>query len=444
MARRALTGPPSQHDHGLLPWPPESGGVSARLARSLAVARAVAGEVRDRDVSTLAASIAYYAFVSVLPLLVLATVVATTVGGPSLRTAVVALAGRYLLPVGRGLVGDALANTTGQGGVTLVGVALLLWSSLKLFRGVDTAFARIYGTTPRGFLESVRAGVTSLVAVGVGAFGGIALIGAVAVLRLPVASVVAPLLFFVVLLAALFPVYYVTPAVDLSPREAAPGALLGALGWALLGTAFALYAAVATTSGRFAVYGVLGAVLLLVTWFYLAGMVLLVGATLNAVLAGRTAAPNRQVQHPRDRDDVTTAMTGDDTRRDAEPSPAPDIEDLAERVEAVRADLDAFEADVEDRTVDRPELEDDLKAYVRRRMRRGHARGWGPYLVLLYGTVMTLGAFYLLSDLIALVAMIVIFLSTLGLYALFVLVGAGLSLLSTPGRALDAVRRFRR
>jgi membrane protein len=136
-------------------------------------------------------------------------------------------------------------------------------------------------------------------------------------------------------------------------------------------------------------------------------------------------------------------MTGDDTG-DADPSPAPDIEDLAERVEAVRADLDAFEADVDDRTVDRPELEADLQAYVRRRMRRGHARGWGPYLVLLYGTIMTLGAFYLLSDLLAIVAMIVIFLSTLGLYALFVLVGVGLSLLKKPARALDAVRRFRR
>jgi hypothetical protein len=89
-------------------------------------------------------------------------------------------------------------------------------------------------------------------------------------------------------------------------------------------------------------------------------------------------------------------------------------------------------------------LEAELKAYVRRRMRRGHARGWGPYLVLLYGTVMTLGAFYLLSDLIALVAMIVIFLSTLGLYVLFVLAGFGVSLLGKPGRALDAVRRFRR
>jgi len=389
----------------------------------------------------LAASIAYYAFVSLLPLLVLTTVVATALGGAPLREAVLGLAGRYLLPVGRGLVGEALANTTGRGGVTVVGLVLLLWSSLKLFRGIDTAFARIYGTASRGVLGSVRAGVTVLVAVGVGSLGGVALVGLVALLRTPVA-LLAPLVLFAVLLVVLFPVYYLTPAPEVSLRETLPGTLLCAGGWTVFGTAFALYAAVAMTSGQFALYGALGAILLLVTWFYLAGLVLLVGATLNAVGTGRRIDSDRQVQHPADRDDVTTAMTGDDTQ--TEPSPAPDIEDLADRVDEVRDDLDAFEADVEDRTVDRPALESELKAYVRRRMRRGHARGWGPYLVLLYGTIMTLGAFYLLSDLVALVAMIVIFLSTLGLYVLFVLFGAGLSLLGKPGQALDAIRQFRR
>jgi YihY family inner membrane protein len=408
----------------------------------VALARTVVGEVQARDVTNLAASIAYYAFVSLLPLLVLTTVAATVVGGDALRTAVIGLAGQYLLPVGQGLVGEALANTTGRGGVTLVGLLLLLWSSLKLFRGIDTAFARIYGTPARDFLGSLRVGVTVLVAVGVGSFGGVTLVGLAAVLRTPVA-LLAPLAFFGVLLAALFPVYYLMPAADVSPREVLPGALLCAGGWTVFGTAFALYATIATTSGRFALYGALGAILLLVTWFYLAGLVLLVGATLNAVRTDRIADLDRQVQHPPDRDDVTTAMTGDDTRGE-EPSPAPDIEDLAGRLDEVREDLDAFEADVEDRTVDRPELEAELKTYVRQRMRRGHARGWGPYLVLLYGTIMTLGAFYLLSDLIALVAMIVIFLSTLGLYVLFVLFGAGLSLLGKPGQALDAVRRFRR
>jgi len=407
----------------------------------IALVRAVVREVRARDVTLLAASIAYYAFVSLLPLLVLTTIVATALGGPAFRAAVLDLAGRYLLPVGQGVVDEALANTTGRGGVTVVGLLLLLWSSVKLFRGIDTAFARIYDTPARDFLGSLRVGVTVLVAVGVGAFGGVALVGVATLLRTPVA-LVAPLVFFTVLLAALFPVYYLTPAGSVSPREALPGALLCAGGWTVFGTAFALYAAVATTSGQAALYGTLGAILLLVTWFYLAGLVLLVGATLNAVRADRSVDRDRQVQHPPDRDDVTTAMTGDDTQTD--PSPAPDIEDLEDRLDEVREDLDAFEADVEERTVDRPDLESELKAYVRRRMRRGHARGWGPYLVLLYGTVMTLGAFYLLSDLVAFVAMIVIFLSTLGLYVLFVLAGVGFTLLGKPGQALDALRRFRR
>jgi len=74
-------------------------------------------------------------------------------------------------------------------------------------------------------------------------------------------------------------------------------------------------------------------------------------------------------------------------------------------------------------------------------MRRGHARGWGPYLVLLYGTALTLGAFYLFqSDLLAIVAMLIIFLSTLGLYVLFVAVGVGLNLLGVPGKAIDMAR----
>jgi membrane protein len=142
----------------------------------------------------------------------------------------------------------------------------------------------------------------------------------------------------------------------------------------------------------------------------------------------------------------TSGNAGDDARTDSSVSPrgAPDIEELESQVEELRADLDAFEADVTERTVEKPELESELKRYVRRRMRRGKARGWGPYLVLLYGVVLTLGAFYYLqSDLIAVIAMLIIFLSTLGLYVLFVIFGIGLNALGVPGRAVDAVRERR-
>jgi Flp pilus assembly protein TadB len=110
-----------------------------------------------------------------------------------------------------------------------------------------------------------------------------------------------------------------------------------------------------------------------------------------------------------------------------------------EDVAALREDVAAFADEVEERTVDRDALEDELKRYVRRRQRRGHARGWGPYLVLGYGTAMTLGAFFLLSGGWAIAAMVVVWLSTLGLYVLFVLVGFVSSTLSFPGRLRDRI-----
>jgi hypothetical protein len=135
--------------------------------------------------------------------------------------------------------------------------------------------------------------------------------------------------------------------------------------------------------------------------------------------------------------DATTADDGDRI----EPRGAPDIGDLDDRLAELRAEFDEFEDDIEDRTVDKSAVESDLKRYVRRKLRRGHARGWGPYLVLLYGTIMTLGAFYWLqNDWVAILAMLIIFLSTLGLYTLFVIIGVGFNVLGAPGKALDLVR----
>lgn len=113
-----------------------------------------------------------------------------------------------------------------------------------------------------------------------------------------------------------------------------------------------------------------------------------------------------------------------------------DIDDL-------RADLDDLAADLEAKTKAREDLESDLRRYVRWRQRRGHARGWGPYLVLLYGTIMTLGAFYLLSGGWAILAMLVVWLSTLGLYALMVIVGLVAAGIGLPGRVLERLRSLR-
>lgn len=114
-----------------------------------------------------------------------------------------------------------------------------------------------------------------------------------------------------------------------------------------------------------------------------------------------------------------------------------------EEVAALRDEVEALEADLEARTVPRAEVEADLRRYVRERLRRGHARGWGPYLVLLYGTAMTLGAFYFLSGGWAILAMVVIWLSTLGLYTLMLIVGAILAVGGAPRRVVSTLRDWR-
>ena len=120
--------------------------------------------------------------------------------------------------------------------------------------------------------------------------------------------------------------------------------------------------------------------------------------------------------------------------------PAPDITAIQREVRELRTELDRFESDVEERTVEKEDVESELKSYVRRRIRSGHAADWGPYLVLLYGTAMTLGAFYYLRGGWSILAMVVVWLSTLGLYSLMLIVGFGINALGLPMRAADAVR----
>jgi membrane protein len=89
------------------------------------------------------------------------------------------------------------------------------------------------------------------------------------------------------LLLAFFPIYYVFPDTHVTVREVLPGVVVAAVGWTVLQVGFQLYV---TYAGQSEVYGTLGAVLLILTWLYLAGLLLLVGVAVNVVLSGRTAA----------------------------------------------------------------------------------------------------------------------------------------------------------
>ncbi|MGB9930444.1 YihY/virulence factor BrkB family protein [Haloarcula amylolytica] len=403
--------------------------------RAVSVARDVVRTVQEEEVSFLAAGIAYYMFVSLLPLLLLTLVVGTLAGGEAFAERIVTAAGDVLSPAASTLLEDALTSGAGRGGATVLGVGVTLWSALKVFRGLDTAFSRVYGTDgPDSIVGELVDGLAALGGISV-ALVGLGVIGAFGTV-LGVQVALGGLALVPVLAVAFLPLYYLFPDQEMTIRAAVPGAVFAGVGWTLLGTGFNVYAAQADT---YQVYGVIGGVLLLVTWFYFAGQVLLVGAAVNAALA------DRQLQQvSRRRSGKAMSEDADETDTPPPAGPGRDADALTdEELRELREEFESFREEIEGRTLHRDEVKSDLKQYVRRRMRRGHARQWGPYIVLLYGTIMTLGAFYYLKGLYAVLAMLVIWLSTLGLYAVMIAVGVTLTATGLPGRLIDRVRDWR-
>ena len=127
-------------------------------------------------------------------------------------------------------------------------------------------------------------------------------------------------------------------------------------------------------------------------------------------------------------------------RRDVDPER---VEYLASELADLQEEVEGLESRVADRTVHRDDIEAELRRYVRARQRRGHATGWGPYLVLLYGVVMTLGAFYYLGGIWAILAMIVVWLSTLGLYVVMAVLSTGISVTRRVAALRGLIGRFR-
>ncbi len=254
------------------------------------------GAARSEGLGFLAAAIAYYAFVSLIPLVILALAVATLLGGDALVATVTALLADVLTVETLTLLEGAFESGSGRGGATAVGLVVLVWSGLRLFRGLHAAFARIYGTAATTSMRSEFG--DALTTLGAMAAAVLMLAGVLAVLgsgAIPGGRLVAPLGSALLLPVAFYPMYYILPDVPVDPLDAVPGAILAGLGWTLLGWGFALYTTYAATVS---IYGAVGVVLLVLTWFYAGALLVLLGAVLNAVWAGQ--ADNRQLQQDAD------------------------------------------------------------------------------------------------------------------------------------------------
>ncbi|WP_135306010.1 YihY/virulence factor BrkB family protein [Haloarcula amylovorans] len=244
----------------------------------------------EKNVTFLAGSIAYSAFVSLVPLIMFFLLAVSIFGVPELQDQIIAVATENVSPAVGGIIEVMIeqqrsADSGSTLSATLIGVLTLVWGAIKIFRGLDTAFSEIYETTgAESFLGQIKKSLLMLLTL---TLGIVAMVGATSIVAffsfLPFIEFVVPLVLVVGLCLAFFPMYYLFPDIDVEPRDVLPGTIVGAVGWVVLQVLFQVYVSLSGGSGN-----LIASILLLVTWLYFGGVILLLGAVVNAVAIGRT------------------------------------------------------------------------------------------------------------------------------------------------------------
>jgi membrane protein len=245
------------------------------------------------------AALAYYAFFSLFPLLLLTISIlgfmleAGVPAAVDAQTLVFDAVDRTL-PEAKELVEQIVLTTRrNRGGLGLVGLIVLAWSASNMFTHARLALNTIWNTgLPRGIGGVMRLRLAALgMAVGVGVLLILATLSdtiltlvAQFFTHLPWSDTLwflgRPLLLAsitVVLFAAL---YRFLPRAPLRWADVWPGAIVGGVGWEVLKRGFVWY----TTSiaNWTAIYGPITGVIGLLLWLYLSAQVLLFGAEFAA------------------------------------------------------------------------------------------------------------------------------------------------------------------
>ena len=296
----------------------------------------------------LAAQLAYYFFLSLFPALLVLLALASFLPAADLVSRVVSMlqgvAPEEVIAIIREQLGKIAAGR--QGGLLSFGVAAALWSSSAAMVAIIDALNRAYDVEDQRPWWKQR-GIAILLTIGVAAFILVSFALVVAgpqiatflagrtglgsafewtwkILQWPVA--------FALVATAIGLIYYFAPDVDQDFAWITPGSLVATILWLAGSLAFRFY--VVNFGSYNETYGAIGGVMVLMLWLYLTGLVIIVGAEMNAEIehasphgkaAGEKVPGQRKSIGARAAREFRERMTGaiPSVRRPITPAPAP-------------------------------------------------------------------------------------------------------------------------
>jgi membrane protein len=266
------------------------------------VAKRTWKEASEDDVLGRSAQLAYYFFLALFPLLICVIAVLGVFAGKGahVQEAVLNFLASVLPGSASTLVGKTLSEVDQAHSISKLSVGLLfsLWSaSAGMSAIMDTLNAEHEVHEGRSFIKknAVALGLTLAVATLLIAAVAIVLAGGPAAqalaggtVEMVIKIVQWPVAIFLVLLGFAL-VYFFAPDIkDQKWHWITPGALAGVALW--LAASFALKAYLHFFNTYSATYGSLGAVIILLLWFYVSGASLLFGAEINSVIEDAAAS----------------------------------------------------------------------------------------------------------------------------------------------------------
>jgi membrane protein len=265
--------------------------------------RRVVAEVQQDNCAGYAAALAYYFLFALFPFFLFLTALLGYLPIPNLLDRMMAFLAQVMPGEALSLVEDNVRNLVSQqrGGLLSFGSLAALWTSSSAITGISDALNHAYDVEEGRPFWKVR-GMAILLTIGLSIFlissivllmfgpqiggwlaGFVGLGGAFEIawniLRWPV------ILFLVI--TAVATIYYFAPDVDQHWKWITPGSVISVVLWLLVSLAFSYY--VNNFGSYDKTYGSIGAIIILLTWMYVSGFVILVGGEINSVIEHASA-----------------------------------------------------------------------------------------------------------------------------------------------------------
>ena len=255
-----------------------------------------AKEINADDLLNLAAQQAYYFFFALFPALLTFISIASFFPIHDFTGQIVTMLGRFAPPEALSIITEQIRkiSDSGHGGILTFAFLLTIWSSSGAMVSIITTLNAAYDITEERPLWKVRLiaiGLTLGVAFFILVSMALVLVGPTFAEHIANTMHLGPAfkwawwilqwpVVFALVTTGIGLVYYFAPDAQQDWIWITPGSVAATALWVLVSLGFKLYIAYFGSYNE--TYGTLGGFIVLLTWFYLSGLAILIGAELNA------------------------------------------------------------------------------------------------------------------------------------------------------------------